>query len=886
MRSFLLITVFVFTTGFSTVLRSASLDEARLLNGSAVAGDGVAATGRTHLPEDVQRPSYDIIPHTHADLTWPDWQKVCLNALVESIVNTLEILKTHPDFRFSMETVYPLEQFLKRYPEKCDEIRSLIEKDVFDCGALYTGPWEVVCGQEGLIRHLYYGKKWLQDNFDIEVKTAWNPDVPGHTMQMPQILNKSNVEGFITWRDFTGPPVHWWLAPDGSRVLRVDCYAGYGASRPLGLRESLQRVETASENFYEGYCQLAKRTSVPIDLPVFVADGVDIEQPSARVPEIVKAWNRLGHDPPMQMKTGSDYIRHAARYDLPSVTGEQPCMWDGVFSEGDGCFQAMREARAELVAGEIFSTIASWLDPSFVYPQKQLDRAWRNFLIVTEHNWGGRHGEIANAIKTQQALAARDLATGVREGATRKIARMIRHKRRGIPVVVFNAFSWQRRDIAEARISFPSGEYRAIHLMNDEGTEVPAQVTRAERRSDESLIWAEIAFEADVPPVGYRTYYLREGAGKDSSPFMIQDHLYENAFYRVRIDPETGLIASLFSKKAGVEMARTDKYGFGELVLLEQKGTDIEYIPTGVVRKGLEFKADSIRVIENGPVRLVVRVEGPLLNSRSTVEYTLYRSLDKVGVRTIIDWNGDRDWDLRQCFPVRLTDDAQLTYEVPFASVRLGEENPYTRTKPVYRGVHNWVDHSDASGGLTLCTRTDSMALMDSLPEPSEMPLIQPLLLRTVRSCHGDGPYYEQKGQQSYEFAFHFHNGPLRHEVATRQGWELNSPLRTVVGEITRGGSLPAGKSFLSIDSPSVILSTLKRAEGSQEGWILRCWECKGEEAIAEFNLALPLRSVKKVNMLEQGLGEEIASARQGRFSVRLAPASIETYRLEFHLFD
>jgi hypothetical protein len=71
-----------------------------------------------------------IVPHSHADLSWPDTPEVCTNINVQAIAKSIAILEKSPDFKFSEEDVFVLQEFLRRYPEQEETVRDLLRRNI------------------------------------------------------------------------------------------------------------------------------------------------------------------------------------------------------------------------------------------------------------------------------------------------------------------------------------------------------------------------------------------------------------------------------------------------------------------------------------------------------------------------------------------------------------------------------------------------------------------------------------------------------------------------------------------------------------------------------------------------------------------------------------
>jgi alpha-mannosidase len=225
-------------------------------------------------------------------------------------------------------------------------------------------------------------------------------------------------------------------------------------------------------------------------------------------------------------------------------------------------------------------------------------------------------------------------------------------------------------------------------------------------------------------------------------------------------------------------------------------------------------KPSTVTLIESGPVRATIKVEGSILNSEFVQEISLYASLPRIDMKTDLDWDGQKKIQVNVTFPFKV-DRGRITYEVPFGMVQYGEENQYSAAShPTVRATNNWMDISNNSMGITLATEVtpfdvkdridprfhdariiegvmekttftmdmrssklySRIALQDPLLLETDF-VLQPILLRSVFSCGDKNLYFTQKGKHPYRFSITTHKGALVPHNAVRTGWEHNSPL-------------------------------------------------------------------------------------------------------------
>jgi alpha-mannosidase len=886
-------------------------------------------TDRPSLPQYPDLQVY-IVPHSHADLSWPATPEVSTNLNVQAISESINILKDLPEFKFSEEDVFVLEEFLRRYPHRFEEVRILLHKNILECGGFYFGPSELLLGGEGLVRNIYFGKLWLLNTFGINTEMAWNVDEPGHTLQMPQILSKAGIKNFIIWKvllspennlnvtGYVGPNIFRWQSPDGSDVLVTSCPRDYSAGQILRTDAFL----TAAKKFKD-FVQRETGHNNEWDLPpvIMMADGSDCSIPDPRVGQNAKLWNNLFGYPEVKIGSVDEYFKAVesavtkGRGKIQTMSGELPCWWAGTQSVENDAFMLTRHAETLVTAAEKFSAVNDLLFPDYEYPKFAIDNVWKGKLWVHEHNWGGTDGDISDAVKLARARETFRLADDLKSNTLGKLVSNIYCKNNGIPLIVFNSLAWQRSDIVDYVVSVKEQGNSEMHLLDGSGKEVPSQIKILETYTDGSISRAQVIFAADVPSFGYATYYLTPGSNRTQTQLSASPSNLENLYFRISIDAQTGGISSIFDKLNNREILNTSKYQGNELIALENLGVD----------EGEEFtdnwwrmseKPVSVNLLESGPVRATVQIKGKILNSARTQEISLYATLPKIDLKTIMDWNGQKEIQVNATFPFEI-ENPRLTYEVPFGEVEYGKESPSAKAShPTVRATNNWMDLSNDKMGITFATEVtpfdvkdrldprfhDARTIKGELEESNfsmsfggdyvrfkrialEDPLllktdfvIQPILLRSVFSCGDPDLYFTQEGEHIYRFAIRTHEGTLVSNEATRFGWELNTPFMVFRGQ-SRTAGLPDSQTFLEVSAPNVLVSILKKAEDGK-GVILRCYETDGKDTDVTIAFFKSLKSAEHTNIIEQE-GEEM-KFQKSRLNFHIGHQAIETYRLRF----
>ena len=630
-----------------------------------------------------------MVTHSHADLSWPDTPEICTNLNVQAIKKSIEILKELKDFKFSEEDVFVLQEFLRRYPSQTEEVKDLFKKNILECGAFYLGPSELLLGGEGLIRNIYFGKGWLKSKFGVNTEFAWNVDEPGHTLQMPQILSKAGIKNFIIWKvlirnennlnvtGYVGPAIFRWQSPDGSNVLVAHCPEGYSAGSKLRTND-FKAAEQALTGFKDR--QIARHNGFNLPPVILMAEGGDCTIPDPLLAINARRWNEKYGTPTIKLATANEYFKsvedaaQSGKGKIQTITGEMPAWWDGTQSVENDAFMLTRHAEYLLTTAEKFSTINKLLLPTYDYPQTAINNAWQEKLWVHEHNWGGNKGIISDAVKLANARNMYTHSNDLVSGALGTLTKNIRCSKVGIPLVVFNSLAWERTDFVDHIVSIPKLGISVLSLTDVKGKYIPSQIKTLSTYPDGSIERAEVKFEASVPSLGYATFYLTEGKNKYVKALSASATMIENRFFIVKIDSISGGITSIYDKVNSREILSTSMYKGNELIAIENLGVDeAEEFTDKWWRMG--EKPAKVTLVDSGPVSATVRVEGSILNSERIQEITLYASLPRIDLNTVLDWDGQEKIQVNTTFPFKI-DHGHLTYEVPFGMVEYGMENP------------------------------------------------------------------------------------------------------------------------------------------------------------------------------------------------------------------
>ena len=444
---------------------------------------------------------------------------------------------------------------------------------------------------------------------------------------------------------------------------------------------------------------------------------------------------------------------------------------------------------------------------------------------------------------------------------------------------------------------FAPKSVRYVRLLITKGTQADnsyARIYEVQAFAKAETPAPRLVFVApDVPPLGYKTFYVSHADAAEASaasPDAPQaERVVENRFYRLALAP--GGIRSWYDKGQKRELLAPGRFLGGELFTLlsvaadnRGKGTDAgEFgaVPMPVVDGSFDrvsLHAPEWKRLEAGAVRTVYGLELPWKNTTVRQRVVVWNDVKRVDCETELrDFSGELWREFRVAFPLAL-DAPALTYEVPMGVVRVGRDEVPTTGGHAYRDltyfekcadirpreVQNFVDASDGKGGVTLSTDVSVFDWRDPATNAPAGLVLQPVLLASRKSCNGQGCWYPQAGDHLYRYSLTSHAGDWRE--GWRQGVAANHPFETVSGTpAASGAALPAELAFLELSAPNATVCAVKKAE-DDDRVVVRLVDMEGRDSQARLTCFLPIAEACRASMLE----EDSEKLDCGKRSVRL----------------
>jgi alpha-mannosidase len=779
--------------------------------------------------------------NAHIDAAWLWREKETVEVVKNTFTSVLNMMDTRPDFTYTQSAAAYYDWMEQRYPDLLERIRHRVT----------DGRWEVVGGMwvepdcnlpagESWMRHLLYAKRYFQKTFGVDVKIGWNPDSFGYNWNMPQFYKSAGIDEFITqkigWNDTNVFPhrVFWWEAPDGSRILSYFPF------------DYVNEVT----NYYrlvDWLRQFEANTGFTTMLVLFGV-GDHGGGPSNEMLDRIEYLKTLDVFPAIEYGTAARYIQWLKQQDLSALPVWSDELYleyhQGTFTTQAKMKEFNRTNEILLTNTEKFSSFASMHGSS--YDRRSLEEAWRITLFNQFH-------DILPGSSIHEVY--RDASESYREAqrvGNFELHRALNHItssvntsriRQGSPLVIFNSLSWERSDIV--RFLLPEASTDQYAVFDEAGKEVPSQIVQIDR------FQREIMFRAtSVPALGYMTYILRkQKPAASSGSLRVSQTEIENENLTVGIDPETGWVKSIMDKRNRREVLSAPG---NRLQILEDKPSAWDAWNVGLTGVEYPSRLKKIEVIEQGPVRAVVRVWREYRKPGTSAQFPtqdfptsffeqdiiLYAGSDHVDFRVQVDWWEEKTM-LKVAFPLSVLDSA-ASYEIPFGSISRSTQWRHSwDSAKVEVPALRWADLSQDDYGVSLLNR----AKYGHDIKGSTM------RLSLLRSPKWPDPMAD-RGKHSVDYALFPHKGRWRDAQTVRKGYEYNAPLIAVQTE-SHTGSLPMSHSFVQIGPENIVLSTIKKAEDS-EAWIVQWYDALGTEC--EVGLTLPRipKRVVRSNVLEE----------------------------------
>lgn len=324
----------------------------------------------------------NAVGHAHIDLAWLWPIRETIRKGVRTFSTALSLLAQYPDYVFGASQAQLYDWMKTYYPGLYERIREQVRQKRWETqGASWVEFDTNITGGESLVRQLLYGSRFFQKEFGVKVRNLWLPDTFGYSGALPQIMQKSGIDYFMTiklsWSRINRFPYHTfrWIGIDGSEVLcHMPPEGNYNsAADPKALRLTRDR-------FAE------KGLSDEALLLYGIGDGGG--GPAAHHQERLRRLKNFEGLPPVTQGFAQDFFDRIRKDKdrLPSWQGELYLE----FHQGTYTTQARNKKnnrKMEFLLREAeYAGVLAMRYAQVPYPQRELETIWKEVLLYQFHD--------------------------------------------------------------------------------------------------------------------------------------------------------------------------------------------------------------------------------------------------------------------------------------------------------------------------------------------------------------------------------------------------------------------------------------------------------------------------------------------------------------------
>ncbi len=798
---------------------------------------GTAAAARAQLTEVLSKPAYasahtvSAAGHAHIDTAWLWPIRETKRKVARTFANVTLLAKEYPELVFACSQAQQYAWIKEQQPQIWERIKEAVAAGNWaPVGSQWIEPDGNLPGGEAMARQLIHGKRFFSDELDVETKGIWLPDSFGYTAAFPQLAKLAGIDWFLTqkisWNQTNTFPHHtlWWEGIDGTRI-----FTHFPPMDTYNSQLSPEELFRAQRNYAE------KGVGTTSLAPFGYGDGGG--GPTREMLERARRMQDLEGSPKVVMEHPDQFFAKAqAEYeDAPVWSGELYLeLHRGTFTTQAKTKAGNRRSEHALREAELWATSAA-IHAGAAYPYDEIDRLWKDVLLNQFH----------------------DILPGS------SIAWVHRENREQYEQVL-----GELEEII-GRASGPFGGDGGIGVLNagplprNEVVTVPLELAAASEVT-QKLSDGSVAAWASAPALGIGS--AAPDLPSDQNPVTVDPHTMDNGLIRVTID-DNGLVTGVRDLVNGREVLAPG--AVGNLLQLHPDhpnnwdAWDIDRFYLNTVTD--LNSADSVEVVENGPLYGAISVKRSFGSSSITQTLILRAGSSRLDIETSVDWQ-ESEKVLKAAFPI------DVHAEQESSEIQFGHVHRPTHTNTSWEHAkfeifnHRWVHVGEPGYGVAIIN--DAKYGHDvSRTTRSDGGTTTTVRLTLLRAPAMPDPNADR---DHHHFTYSLRPGA---EIAdaVAEGYSLNLPLRPL-----RGSSAP--EPVVSVDNPAIIVEAVKLADDRSGDVIVRLYESRGGRAAGSVRAGFALASAGIVDLLERPVSE--ATVDDGAVAIALRPFQVVTLRL------
>jgi alpha-mannosidase len=781
-----------------------------------------------------QQLSAFCVGHTHIDVAWLWTLSQTKEKAQRTFSTVLKLMEKYPDFVFFASQPQLYMYVKEEAPEIYDRIKEMVKAGRWEAeGAMWVEADCNLTSGESLIRQIVYGKRFFKEEFGVESRILWLPDVFGYSAALPQICAKSGIDYFITskisWNDTNKMPydTFFWKGIDGSRIFT---YFLTAQDKEKGRKpvNYTTYVSTTDPKHLAGAYERYSQKELTNEVLVTFGWGDGGGGPTKKMLEIAER-QRKGMPSCPKVKTGrvSDFLDNLYsnvkdKPYLPEWVGELYLEYHrGTYTSAARNKKNNRKSELLYQQAELLSCMAESLT-SLPYPARALSDGWHTILVNQFHDIlpGSSIPEVYKD-SDKQYKAVLETADKLSENAYKSITD---HIDTDGGVVVFNPHSFVGNDIV--------------------------------------LVDGEAVYAENIPPKGYKVIRPSE----KQSTVTINGKTIENLFFRVEFD-DLMQIKSLFDKRVNRQVIKDGQRG-NVLRVYEDIPFQYDCWNVEIYHKDKSWIVDDVvscEEVRNG-ARSGFKVVKRFMSSTITQNIWVYDDIDRIDFETEADWQ-EVNLLLKAEFTVDINAD-NAVYDIQFGHTRRPTHSNTSWDMAKFEVcAQKYADLSDFGYGVSLIN--DCKYGYDIHGNTMKLSLLK---------CSNYPNEFVDKGVHTFTYSLFPHPGDFRSAGTIKHSYYVNHPMTAVKTRKSKG-CLPESYSFIGCDKENVVVETVKKSE-SGDGVVIRMYESFNMHTKAVLTFGDTAKKVFLCDMLENVIEE--LPLEDGMVQIKLKPFEIVTVKVRF----
>ncbi len=772
------------------------------------------------------------IGHTHIDVAWLWTLSQTREKALRSFSTVIALMKKYPEYKF-MSSQAQLYQYVKEQDEKLyEDIKAMVRAGRWEVeGAMWVEADCNLISGESMVRQILFGKRFFKQEFGVDSHVLWLPDVFGYSAAMPQILQKSGVDKFVTskisWNESNTMPndTFMWQGLDGTEIMTYFLTAQdkNRGGKPKNIT-TYNSVLTPSEvcGAWDRYQN--KDISDEVLISCGYGDGG-----GGTTAEMLEYAGRLEAGIPgcpcTRFDTAANFLdklekKLKASAHIPKWVGELYLEFHrGTYTSMAHNKKCNRKSEYMYQTAEL-AAATDMLLCGGQYPQTEINSGWQTILLNQFHDIipGSSIKEVYEESARQYAQIEADghkLINAALDGIASNITT-------DGGVLVYNPLSFENSGIAEV---------------------------------DGKKFYAE-----NIPPKGYKV--LKNI--KTENSVKVSENAIENRFFKIKL--RGGDIVGIYDKQNKREVIKKGERA-NVLRAFEDypKCYDNWEITSYYKDKMWEVnEVESVEKFDDG-ICAGLKIRKRFLNSVIEQKICLYDDIPRIDFDSYVDWKQDHIL-LKAMFPVDIHAE-KAVYDIQFGTVeRPTHRNTSWDAAKFEVCAHKFADLSEGDYGVSLMN--DCKYGYDILGNEMSITLIKS---GTYPNPDAD------KCEHRFVYSLYPHSGNHCEGKTIQQAFSLNVPMyaRTISAQ---QGTLPEEYSLIKCNAENVIVDTVKKAEDSG-GVVIRLYETYNRRTKVRLEPGFEVKECSMADMTENK--QKQMKIKNGAIELEVRPFEIVTLIVE-----